>query len=75
MAKKGGGGINIVLSADAEALKRGLAEAKAALSKTADAAVADQKRIADAATKFAKDATNAGTLRAQNRALFNLAAA
>jgi hypothetical protein len=75
MAKKGGGGINIVLSADAEALKKGLAEAKAALSKTADAAVADQKRIADAATKFAKDATNAGTLRAQNRALFNLAAA
>lgn len=71
---KGGGGINIVLSADAEALKRGLAEAKAALSKTADSAIADQQRMAKAADKFTKDAANAGTLRAQNRALFNLAA-
>lgn len=71
---KGGGGINIVLSADAEALKKGLAEAKAALSKTADSAIADQQRMAKAADKFTKDAANAGTLRAQNRALFNLAA-
>lgn len=71
---KGGGGINIVLSADAEALKKGLAEAKAALSKTADSAIADQQRMAKAAEKFTKDAANAGTLRAQNRALFNLAA-
>lgn len=71
---KGGGGINIVLSADAEALKKGLAEAKAALSKTADSAIADQQRMAKAADKFTKEAANAGTLRAQNRALFNLAA-
>lgn len=71
---KGGGGINIVLSADAEALKKGLAEAKAALSKTADSAIADQQRMAKAAEKFTKDAANAGTLRAQNRALFNMAA-
>ena len=70
---KGGGGINIVLSADAEALKKGLAEAKAALSKTADAAVADQKRLADAATRFTQQAANAGTLKQQGRALQNLA--
>lgn len=70
---KGGGGINIVLSADAEALKRGLAEAKAALSKTADAAVADQKRLAEAASRFTQQAANAGTLKQQGRALQNLA--
>lgn len=70
---KGGGGINIVLSADAEALKRGLAEAKAALSKTADSAIADQQRMAAAAQKFTQQAANAGTLKQQGRALQNLA--
>lgn len=70
---KGGGGINIVLSADAEALKRGLAEAKAALSKTADSAIDDQKRLAAAAQKFTQQAANAGTLKQQGRALQNLA--
>jgi hypothetical protein len=75
MARGGkGGGINIVLTADANQLKQGLAEARAALSKTADAAQADQKRLADAASKFTSQATNAGTLRSQSRALFNLAA-
>jgi hypothetical protein len=73
MAKGKGGGINIVLSADADALKKGLAEARAALSKTADMAEADQKRLAAAASKFASQAANAGTLRQQGRALQNLA--
>lgn len=70
---KGGGGINIVLSADADALKRGLAEAKAALSKTADSSIDDQKRLAAAAKKFTQQAANAGTLKQQGRALQNLA--
>jgi hypothetical protein len=73
MAKGKGGGINIVLSADADALKKGLAEARAALSKTADMAEDDQKRLAAAASKFANQAANAGTLRQQGRALQNLA--
>jgi len=73
MAKGKGGGINIVLSADADALKKGLAEARAALSKTADMAEDDQKRLAAAASKFASQAANAGTLRQQGRALQNLA--
>jgi hypothetical protein len=75
MAKGKGGGINIVLSADADALKKGLAEARAALSKTADMAEADQKRLSTAAGKFTSQAANAGSLRQQQRALTNLAAA
>lgn len=74
MAKGKGGGINIVLSADADALKKGLAEARAALSKTADMAEADQKRLSTAAGKFTSQAANAGSLRQQARALQNLAA-
>jgi hypothetical protein len=74
MAKGKGGGINIVLSADADALKKGLAEARAALSKTADMAEADQKRLSTAAGKFTSQAANAGSLRQQARALTNLAA-
>jgi len=74
MAKGKGGGINIVLSADADALKKGLAEARAALSKTADMAEADQKRLSTAAGKFTSQAANAGSLRQQQRALTNLAA-
>lgn len=75
MAKGKGGGINIVLSADADALKKGLAEARAALSKTADMAEDDQKRLAAAASKFASQAANSGTLRQQQRNLQNLAGA